>query len=82
MVFVITKSDLYPPEKVSESLTLAQNSFSKYDPKGVYVTSAKTNSGVQELFKAAVELYKPKNAASKPQIASSKAKSKDGGCCK
>ena len=81
IVFVITKSDLYSPEKVQESLSSAENAFSQYESKGIYVTSAKTNTGVQELFAAAVELYKPKNAASRPQITESKASEKKGGCC-
>ena len=83
LFFVITKSDIHTPEEVQQCQSTSENSFAQYEPKGIFVTSAKANQGVQEVFNAAVELYKPKNATIKTPVADPKAsKGKDGGCCK
>ena len=83
LIFVITKSDIHPNDVIEQCVQTSENSFSQYSPKGVFVTSGKENTGVQELFSAAVELYKPKNQRIDTPIADQKqTKEKKGGCCK
>ena len=79
---VITKSDIKTEEEVKEAESSAKAQYASFDPKGVFITSAKANTGVQELFKAAVELYKPKGSAISTQqdIASQKT-TKKSSCC-
>ena len=82
LFFVITKSDIHSKEEIEQCKSTAEYQFAQYDPKGIFITSAKTKEGVQEVFEAAVELYKPKNAQVKAPLSETKQKQRDGSCCK
>lgn len=82
LFFVITKSDLKTKEVVDETLNNSQQQFAQFEPKGYFVTSAKSNEGVQDVFNAAIELYKPKNASNIPPADTSKKEPPaKKGCC-
>ena len=59
--FVLTKSDLHTSEEMEKLEKDAQTRFAEYNPKKIYVTSALSRDGVQELFNDAAESFHPKN---------------------
>lgn len=79
--FVITKSDTKTKEECEEDKANAEAQFSQYEPKGIFITSARTKEGVNEVFNAAADLYKPKaTLANTTNIAKTQEKEKKG-CC-
>ena len=78
---VITKSDIKTEDEIKEAETNAKSQFASYEPKGIFVTSARTNVGVQDVFMSAAELYKPKNAMSNAQPESNKTQTQEKKKC-
>ena len=64
---VVTKIDIKTEDEIKDAESNARSQFASFEPKGIFVTSAKTYEGVQDLFMSAAELYKPKNAMSNAQ---------------
>ena len=64
--FVLTKSDLHTAEEMEQIKQDAMTRFAEYNPQQIYVTSALSREGVQELFVDAAESFQPK-IPGKPQ---------------
>jgi small GTP-binding protein len=83
LLFVMTKSDLKTSEEIEKIKKTVEPIISQYNPKTIYITSALTRQGVNEVFCAAADTFKPKalsRTAPGTNIADTKKKSNDG-CC-
>ena len=64
IILVGTKSDLQTEESIQKwNETKRPELQEKYPDTAIYLTSAISKTGIQELFNAASDLYKPKNRA-------------------
>ncbi|EAX94461.1 hypothetical protein TVAG_031490 [Trichomonas vaginalis G3] len=77
----MTKSDLHTPQEIQEFKSSAEAEFQEYNGKGVFVTSALAKEGVNELFQAAAEMYKSRNATSQSTPRQLEKKKEKGSCC-
>ena len=80
---VLTKSDLHTAEEMEKIRNDAMERFAEFHPKKIYVTSALSRDGVQELFNDAAEVFHPKNqskALSQDNKLSNKEESKKSSC--
>jgi selenocysteine-specific translation elongation factor len=60
LIFVATKSDqITAPGQRERVIDAAQQALGCISSKGMYLTSAANGDGVDELFRAAAELYVP-----------------------
>jgi small GTP-binding protein len=64
-IFVATKGDSIDPAERPKLVESAQHQLAELQPKGVYLTSAQKREGVEEVFKAAAELYVPRQQLAK-----------------
>jgi small GTP-binding protein len=83
-LFVATKSDLLQPGQAEAVKAEAEKAFDEFQPKGCFVTSSVTRDGVDELFKAAAELFKPKQLVNRQMKPGQDIGAKTGpesGCC-
>jgi len=81
LFFVITKSDLHTKDEIFDIKETATRDFAEYQPKGIFVTSALSKEGVNDLFIAAADLYQIKSAPSHPMNKPSEKAKDKGGCC-
>ena len=79
LIFVLTKSDLRTKEELELIVQQAYEKLKQYEPKTIYVTSALTREGVDDVFNAAADAYKSKNQVPKSSIQEEKKKEKS--CC-
>lgn len=83
LFFVLTKADLKSAQEIEQIQSEAMAVIQQYEPNTIYVTSALTKEGVNAVFEAASDLYKPKGAS----LVQSQTLSKDppskpqNGCC-
>ena len=78
--FVMTKSDLHSSEEIQEFKASAEAEF-KDMGKRVFVTSALSKVGIDELFKAAADTYQGNTAQSVNSQNIQKVEKKKEGCC-
>ena len=78
--FVITKSDLHSKEEIIQIKESAIDEFKDLPSKGIFITSALSKEGVNELFNAAADLYQIRVASSHHLNKPTEKKEKNG-CC-
>jgi hypothetical protein len=59
-LFVGTKSDVLPSEDHAKIVATAEQQLGDLQPRGVFLTSAMSREGVDDVFKTAAELYTPR----------------------
>jgi small GTP-binding protein len=64
-IFVGTKGDELPEEEQASTVASWEKEFAGLAPRSVHLTSAKTRKGVDDVFKAAAELYAPRQQLSR-----------------
>lgn len=79
--FVITKSDLHTPQEMEAIKKDAEIKLAEYEPKKIYITSALSREGVQELFNDAAELFQPKMQQRVPAQSAEPKQDKKKSCC-
>ena len=83
LLFVLTKCDLKTPEEIQQLKKTVMPIISPYNPKTLFVTSALTREGVNDVFNAAADTFKPKGATITPSTnLNNTKKASNGGCCK
>jgi small GTP-binding protein len=82
LIFVVTKSDqITGPGQREKVIDAAHQALGRINPRGIYVTSAVTSDGVDELFKAAAELYVPNKGVKIDKGKPLQGTEAPGGCC-
>ena len=81
LFFVITKSDLKNKEEIEKIKEEIQSQLNHFEPKGYFITSSLTKEGVSDVFNAAADLYKPKNAQSSKTTDVTKSNNNKKSCC-
>ena len=79
ILFVLTKSDLKTKEEMEKIVDEVKEALKEYNPPKIYVTSAVTREGVNEIFDAAADAYRPKNQAPAQHLPDQQEKKKS--CC-
>jgi small GTP-binding protein len=64
-IFVGTKGDDLPEDEQATAVASWEKELAGLAPKGVHLTSARTRTGVEDVFRAAAELYTPRQPLSR-----------------
>jgi small GTP-binding protein len=82
IIFVATKSDLLPERDRAKVIANADGRLSEFKPRGCHLTSAVSRDGVDDLFRAAAELFVSKQKAKRQSKDSGSTKQNDkADCC-
>jgi small GTP-binding protein len=65
IILVGTKGDLLEEGQAASVKSKAEDTYTEIQPKGCFITSARTGDGVNELFQRAAELYTPSQGATR-----------------
>jgi small GTP-binding protein len=65
IILVGTKGDMLEEGEAEKVKAKAEDTFIEIQPKGCFITSARTGDGVDELFHHAAELYRPSQEATR-----------------